>query len=308
MDRFHPDVPESPVKADSAESVRIPGPVFAVSAVLAVCVASPALLAATDDETWYALPLMAAAAVLWWRGRLTGPELGLARGRGFYARATLLPLAAVGLVVWLAPAVGATRVGEARLGLLAVQVSTMAVLTTIGTLLTEDGFFRGALWGFLDRDGRSDDAILLWTASAYALWYLPLVWVAPSPVAGPEALAVRTLNLWLLALAWGILRLVSGSLLVAAWSHGLWNGLAYTLFGYGASTGALGIVAPLDFDPERGWAGVAINAAAVLVLYRWWRAHEAEEALEAEEARENAGARPGAPPDRDAGSREGTGG
>ncbi|MDX1393815.1 MAG: CPBP family glutamic-type intramembrane protease [Gemmatimonadota bacterium] len=291
MDRFHPDMPESPGNADSAESVRIPGPVFAVAAVLAVCLASPALLAATGDETWYALPLTAAAAVVWRRGRLTGAELGLARGRGFYARATLLPLAAVGLVVWLATAVGATRVGEARLGLLAIQVSTMAVFTTMGTLVTEDGFFRGALWGLLDRRGRSDDEILLWTATAYALWYLPLVWLAPSPVAGPEALAVRTLNLWLLALAWGILRLVSGSLLVAAWSHGLWNGLAYTLFGFGASTGALGIVDPLDFDPERGWAGVAVNAAAVLILLRWWRAHEAAEALEAEEAADVAAAK-----------------
>ncbi len=278
--------------ANSGDPARNRGtlPVLvAAGATLGVCAVSPLLMAFSGDETWYALPLLAALIGVWWRERLSPSEIGLVRGRGYYGHATLLPLAAVGAVVWIATLVGATRVGDAPIRLLGLQVTTMAVLTTMGTMVTEDGFFRGALWGALERAGRSSEVILLWTSTAYVVWYLPILWLSPAPVTGAEALIVHVLNVWLLALCWGVLRLVSGSLLIAAWAHGLWNGLAYTLFGFGPATGALGVVDPLRFDPERGWAGVAVNAMALVILWRWWRQHEAvEAAIEAEEAAEAA--------------------
>ncbi|MFV1986836.1 MAG: CPBP family intramembrane glutamic endopeptidase [Gemmatimonadota bacterium] len=248
-----------------------------------VWVMSPLSMKLTGDATWYALPLLAALVVVAWRGRLTREELGLTGGRGFYGHATLLPLVVVGCVVWLATLFGVARVGETPLGLLGLQVSTMAVLTTFGAILTEDGFFRGALWGALQRAGRSADEILIWTSTAFVIWYVPILWMTPSPVLGAEAFLVHVVNTWLLAFCWGLLRLVSGSIVVVAWSHGLWNGLAYTLFGFGAARGAMGVVDPLRFDPERGWAGIAINATAVFVLWRWWRRKEAYEAAVAAE-------------------------
>ncbi len=283
MDRFQGIGSDPARHGEPPGSSRASGGVIAIGATMAVLVMSPVLMAISGDQTWYALPLLAALIAVWWRSRLSLADVGFARGRGHYAHATLLPLAVVGSIVWLATLVGVTRVSDAPLRLLGLQVSTMAVLMAIGTLFTEDGFFRGALWGALKRSGRSDDAVLLWTSTAYALWYLPILWFAPSPISGTEALVVHALNIWLLSLCWGVLRLVSGSLFVTAWAHGLWSGLAYTLFGFGPSTGALGVVDPLRFDPERGWAGVAANAAALLLLWRWWRQHEAYEAAEAAE-------------------------
>jgi len=235
-------------------------------------VASPVALRLSGDPTAYALPLLLGVLALAGRHGMDRRAIGLRLGRGAYSIATLHPLLVVGAVVWLSTLVGATRVGVVGLGTLALQIMSMAALTAIGTLVTEDGFFRGVLWGLLDRDGRSTDAILLWTSGAYALWYLPLMVMDPTLSGSPEALAVHGLNVWLLGMCWGVLRLATGSVLVVAWAHGLWSGLAYTLFGYGPAAGALGVTDALRFDPERGWAGVALNAAAFLVLWRWWRA------------------------------------
>jgi len=255
-------------------------------ATLAVWAGSWGILWVSRDATWYVAPLFAGLVLLVVKLRPSRRELGLARGRGHYAAATLTPLLVVGGVVWLATLTGVARVADTGVGTLGLQIATMAVLTGVGSVLTEDGFFRGALWAGLERAGRSPDAILAWTSGAYVVWYLPFLRFEPGLSAGAEAMAVHSLNLLLLGLCWGALRLASGSVLVAAWAHGLWNGLAYTLFGYGTARGALGVTDPLRFDPERGWAGVALNAALFLWLWRRWRRLETARGEAARDAAE----------------------
>ncbi len=252
---------------------------MAVAATLAAFIASPVAWAIGRDATDYGLPLLFLMIGFAGGARLGRSVLGLRRGRGHYRSATLQPLLVVAGVMSLAVVLGTAELGEANPGTLALQVSTMALLSAIGVLLTEDGFFRGALWGLLERAGRSTDAVLLWTAGAYALWYAPLLLLDEGLRGGStEAIAVHTLNLFLLGLCWGTLRLLSGSLLVVAWAHGVWNGLTYTLFGFAGAEGAMSVSDPLRFDPERGWAGVALNAAAFLLLWRRWQRREALEA------------------------------
>jgi membrane protease YdiL (CAAX protease family) len=221
----------------------------------------------------------------WIRTGLTRREVGFVSGRGSYQIAILHPLLVVGGVVFLATAVGVTRVDDTPVRTVALQVSMMTIMTALGTLITEDGFFRGWLWGTLERARLAPEAILLWTAFAYAAWHLPVALIEPSYRLPAQQLPVHMLNVWLLGMSWGVLRLASGSVLVAALSHGLWNGLAYTLFGFGTASGALGIGTSLQYDPERGWAGVAFNTAAFLFLWRWWQRRErARSAADAEEA------------------------
>jgi hypothetical protein len=69
----------------------------------------------------------------------------------------------------------------------------------------------------------------------------------------------------------GILRWISGSIIVASCSHGLWNGIVYVFFGFGLKTGALGIHNTGIFGPEIGILGLGINALFALFLWRWWR-------------------------------------
>ena len=92
-------------------------------------------------------------------------------------------------------------------------------------LLTEEGFFRGWLWASLRRANQGTIAILILTSIASALWHWSSV-VLPTGFNPPMSqVPVFMLNAAVLGAIWGMLRLLSGSLIVASVSHGVWNGL-----------------------------------------------------------------------------------
>ena len=70
----------------------------------------------------------------------------------------------------------------------------------------------------------------------------------------------------------GLLRWISGSVIVASVSHGVWNGLAHSLFEFGSRVGALGGRNAALFRPEVGTLGLALNAVFFGVLWRLSRA------------------------------------
>jgi hypothetical protein len=78
-------------------------------------------------------------------------------------------------------------------------------------------------------------------------------------------------NATLLGLIWGMMRQVSGSVIVASVSHGVWNGFAYALFAFGTKVGALGVKESWVYGPEVGWVGLALNAAFAAGLWRWMK-------------------------------------
>ena len=75
-------------------------------------------------------------------------------------------------------------------------------------------------------------------------------------------------NATMMGLTWGLLRLASGSIVVASVSHGVWNGMAYSLFGFGEQVGALGIEETWIYSPETGLLGILLNTIFVAVLWR----------------------------------------
>ncbi|MFL6203088.1 MAG: hypothetical protein ACJ76J_28300 [Thermoanaerobaculia bacterium] len=77
------------------------------------------------------------------------------------------------------------------------------------------------------------------------------------------------INAAVIGAAWGLMRSVSRSVLVASVSHGLWNGMAYSLFGFGTRVGALGIKETALYGPEAGVLGLVLNVLFVAVL-GWW--------------------------------------
>jgi hypothetical protein len=74
-----------------------------------------------------------------------------------------------------------------------------------------------------------------------------------------------------LGAAWGLLRSLSGSILVASVSYGVWNGVAYVLFGFGTEVGALGVAETWLYGPEVGLLGLVLNVAVVATLWHWSR-------------------------------------
>jgi hypothetical protein len=69
---------------------------------------------------------------------------------------------------------------------------------------------------------------------------------------------------------WGMLRLLSGSILVTSICHAVWNASVYVFFGFGTTVGALGIKKTALYGPESGFLGLGLNLVLAIVLWQWW--------------------------------------
>ena len=134
---------------------------------------------------------------------------------------------------------------------------------------TEEGFFRGWLWASLQRAGVTPGGVWVWTSVAFAAWHVS---TALLPTDFRPALAqvpIYILNAGVIGFVWALMRQRSGSIVVTSLSHGVWNGLAYGLFGSGTALGALGIKNTAVFGPEIGLLGLGLNLAFAAALFVW---------------------------------------
>lgn len=244
---------------------------WAVLAAVAAIAASPLAQHFTGSALAFSLAPAGVALVV----------VALARPGRAWLGLTAPSAAGLGLA-WLAPAVvmlGCAGLAAAVDGLNAqmppmgqlLQMAAMSfAVTFVLALITEDGFFRGALWALCRKAGGGARAALVFTSVAFALWH-----AAATRLPGFElplaVVPVYLLNMALVGLMFGLLRQISGSLVAPAMAHALWNTLAYGFFGQGTSPGLLGIERYWIFDPERGWAGCAVTAAVVGALYAMTR-------------------------------------
>jgi hypothetical protein len=134
-------------------------------------------------------------------------------------------------------------------------------------LVTEEGFFRGWLWASLQRADVTQRGVWVWTSLAFAAWHVSTA-LLPTPFHLPLAQApIYIANATVIGFIWALMRQRSGSIVVTSVSHGVWNGLVYTLFGVGPTLGALGIHNTGVFGPEAGLVGLALNLAFAAVLW-----------------------------------------
>jgi membrane protease YdiL (CAAX protease family) len=224
---------------------------------------------ATGLAMFSALPLLPLALLFWYLGGYSRREMGLVRGSGEgYVWALAYPLVVPGLLAAVAFAFGAVDLTEADWGKTARNFGLMATTGILGTLLTEEGFFRGWLWAALKRTGRCDPSVLFWTSVVFSLWHLSAV-VLDTEFAPPaNQVPIFLINAALLGLNWGLMRSVSGSVFPAAISHAVWNAVVYELFGFGEKSGELGIAQGWLYGPELGVLGVAANGLFAWYLWR----------------------------------------
>jgi membrane protease YdiL (CAAX protease family) len=137
---------------------------------------------------------------------------------------------------------------------------------TLGVFLTEEGFFRGVLWGLL-KVRKAGTRILLFTSFAFLLWHVPVAFLEMGEGFPGSVIPIYLLNVLLLGLNWGLMRQISGSVVVASLSHAVWNALAYKLFGFGVEYGELARPSFTVLDPERGVLGILLNAAFLAIAW-----------------------------------------
>jgi hypothetical protein len=192
----------------------------------------------------------------------------------------LYPVAVIGVLGLVSAAAGATDLTQTDWKKSGLNLAIVALSTIIVAIITEEGFFRGWLVASLERAGKRRFEVLVWSSVAFSLWHLPFVTLADEFRLPAAQILVFMVNAAVMGAVWGLLRLISGSVVVASVSHGLWNGAAYVLFGIGTRAGALGIKQTAIYGAEVGVLGLALNLIFAAALWRWWwmrHPHESSE-------------------------------
>ena len=193
--------------------------------------------------------------------------MGIAWGKPRdYGLALAYPAMVLGSLVLIAWGLDATHPGAKAATATIRDFAIMAGATIPAAILTEEGFFRGWLVASLRRNGLGAGWVLASSSVAFALWHVSAVTLHTGFDLPAAQIPVYLANAVVIGAIWGAMRLRSGSIVVASVSHGLWNGGAYVLFGYGAKIGSLGIEHPEVFGPESGYFGLLLNIAFLVPL------------------------------------------
>lgn len=226
----------------------------------------------TMDFTGYtifsALPLLGLTIIFWLIHRVSKNDVGLKLGSlKYYGLALLYPIVVLGITTLMAYIYGDFSVVGVDWVKVIKHISIAAVIGSLMTLLTEEGFFRGWLWGSFHNLGMGSTNILFVTSGLFTLWHISAVTSGTEYGLPLYQVPIYLINATLLGLIWGLLRLMSGSVVVASVCHAVWNGLAYELFGFGEKVGVLGIQKTILFGPEVGFLGIVLNGLFFIWLW-----------------------------------------
>ena len=221
-----------------------------------------------------ALLLLPLLLIFWYLQRFPRREMGFVLGQPRdYGLGLLHPVLVISLMALVAWVAGATNIENTDWSQVGLDFAVMALTTMLGALVTEDGFFRGWLWASMKRAGWNEQGVALLTGIAFGVWHLPYALLDSGYTLAEVPLYI--INASIIGIAWGLLRLISGSVVVPAVTHGIWNAAAYLLFNNGAEIGALGIQETSIFGPEAGVLALGLNLIYLVGLLLWYRRAEA---------------------------------
>jgi len=234
-----------------------------------IAIAITTAMDATGLTAFSALPLFPLAALFWFLQRHSRREIGLTWGKPYYhGLAIAYPLVVLGSIGIIAFLAGAVDTADADLKKTVLNIFLMSSTGILIGVLTEEGFFRGWLWASLRRAGQTDKGALIWTTLAFTAWHISAITLDTGFDVPAGEVPIYLLNATMLGAVWGLLRMVSGSIVVPSVCHAIWNGIDYPLFGFGERVGALGIEQTHIYGPEVGVVGVGVNLLVVAILFR----------------------------------------
>ena len=260
---------ETPAPASSVRGVQsLTWPIIGVVCAITVTTS----MDATGLSNFSALALLPLLFLFWWLSHLSRTEVGFKVGRpNDYGMAVLFPVAVMGAIALIAWPAGAVDLTKTNWSKTAANLALVTISTFLVAIVTEEGFFRGWLWGSLEKAGMNKVRVLIWSSIAFALWHISAVTLDPDFKPPTPQIPVYLCNAAVVGAVWGLLRAQSGSIIVTSLSHGLWNGMAYVLFGFGSHAGSLGIRNTAVFGPENGLLGLGLNLLFACLLWRLWQ-------------------------------------
>ena len=244
---------------------------------LALAIAVTTSMDATGYSVFSALPLFPLGAIFWYLQKFSRAEIGLTLGQGsHYAAALAYPATVLGTAALIAYLAGAVDTSTTDWNKALINMGLMSSTGILMGLLTEEGFFRGWLWASLKRAGQSDRQVLIWSTLAFTAWHISAISLDTGFDIPADEIPIYLINATLIGGVFGIIRLVSGSVVAASLCHAVWNGIDYPLFGFGEKPGALGIQETQIFGPEVGLLGIGLNLLFFAYLWRKYVAQGAE--------------------------------
>ncbi len=251
-------------------SVQSRAAVWPLAATAAALILSPVLLAVSGESATYNIALVVLMLAVWFGQKLSRREVGFVIGdRASYVAAVGYVFVIVGIVAIGAWASGLIDLKDYSHMTAFRRLTLNSLITFLLTLVMEDGFFRGTLWGSCERAGYSPTKTLIWTSVAFGLWHLMVPILDPDFAQPLSKVPQYVIGSTAFGFAMGALRMRSGSIIIPSLCHGLWNGSVYTFFGAGEKTGLLGITDTNIWDPERGYSGLVLTIIAAALLWKW---------------------------------------
>ncbi|NYB26479.1 MAG: CPBP family intramembrane metalloprotease [Methanobacteriaceae archaeon] len=220
-----------------------------------------------NNEQLQALIIFPIILILAYWTKMNGKELGLEFGSlRDYIWAILYPLSICSVIIVIALVTG--NIGGVQYsGEVTGKIAYLFLYTLILAFATEEGFFRGWLFGILERGKLNPKLIFLITALAFSSWHLPLFFLNSS--FSWSMLPIYITGGIIGGVTFGLLRYISGSIIVSSFSHALWNTVVYILFGFGSTIGILGIKMTDIFSPESGLLGLTFGLVFMAILWFW---------------------------------------
>ena len=235
-----------------------------------IAIATTTAMDATGYSMFSALPLFPLAGLFWFLQKYSRQEIGLAWGNPHaYGLALAYPVLVLGLVALIALMRGAIDTSNADWNKAFLNMAVMSSVGIFMVIITEEGFFRGWLWAALKRAGQSDQQVLVWTSIAFTLWHVSAISLDTGFDVPADEIPIFLLNATLVGAVFGMLRMASGSVVVASVCHAVWNGINYPLYGFGERVGALGIEQTIIYGPEVGILGAGLNIIFAVALWHW---------------------------------------
>jgi len=237
---------------------------YLVASILAV-ILSPLLSYLTNQIIGYSLILFIPVIIIWIGYRMSKKEMGLSVGKPkdylfsiFFPILTFLFISIIASISGQINFYDNPDIYPIRFPLILPILLVDVLITGLVLIVTEEGFFRGVLWGSLEKLKKSNLFILFYTGILFSIWHISALVFFPETSVSTTSLPIYLLNATLVSFIWGIVRIRSKSMMPIVLSHAIWNTYAYYLFGYGTDRGLLGITSTAVLDPERGILGTAI--------------------------------------------------
>ena len=232
-------------------------------------IAITTMMDATGYSMFSALPLFPLAGLFWYLQKFSRQDVGLVWGKLYpYGLALAYPLIVLGAMGIIATMAGAVDTSNADWNKVFLNMAVAISVGPIMVMITEEGFFRGWLWAALKRSGQTDMQVLVWTSLLFTAWHISAISLDTGFDLPAREIPIFLVNATLLGAIWGMLRMISGSVVVAAVCHAVWNGIDYPLYGFGEKVGALGIEQTHIYGPEVGVLGIGLNLAFAAFLLR----------------------------------------